>query len=101
MRIAGRIWATPAMSCSFVVADQGVFGRQLFAADGFFLREEIIVDGEAVLLELGEELFEVLDFVQFLILLQALPVAASAGAADRCRQRARFSGVSGFDGFDE
>ncbi len=73
--ISGRICATPATSILLRIVVQRVFGRQLFAADGFFLRQEIIVDGKPVLLELGEEFFHLFDFVQLLILLQ--PLAAN------------------------
>ncbi len=65
----------------FVVVDQGVFGRQLFAADGFFLGQEIIVDGQAELLELSEELFQFLHFVQLLILLELRRGRWSSAAA--------------------
>ena len=56
----------------FFLAQQGIFRRQLFAADGFFLGEKIIVDGKAELIELVEELVQFLDFVKLLIFLQAV-----------------------------
>ena len=56
--VVGRITAPGLLDAgdirSLGVLNQGIFGRQLFATDGFFLGEEIIVDQDAVLLELDE-----------------------------------------------
>ena len=48
-----------------------MFGPQPLAADGFLLGQEVIVHRQAVAGELGEDLFQLLDLVQLVILLEA------------------------------
>ena len=51
--------------------DQGIARAQLFAADGFFLGQVIVVDRQAEFDELGEKPFQLLDLVEFVVLLEA------------------------------
>src|SRR5258706_11848612 len=81
----------------FIVNDQGILGQQFLAADGLFLGEKIVIDVEVVLLDLGEEFFEVFDFVKLGVFLQALPLGLAVGPlgiGNRSLSRGR-----GFGGF--
>src|SRR5262249_22631623 len=61
-----------------LILHQRITRSQLLAAGRFFLGEVVVVDGQIVLLELREELLELLDLVQFLVLLKALDAFLAA-----------------------